>query len=254
MKIKMLGCSAGIGGSLRTSSCLLDEDTLFDVGTGAGELSLAELIGIDHVFLTHAHLDHAALLPMLADAGGGSRNRPVVVHALAETIAALRECMFNGRLWPDYAALPSPERPYLRYEAVEVGKVVDLDGRKITPLPARHAVPAAGYRIDSGAASLVLSGDTTLCEEFWTALERIENLECLVMETAFLNADAGRAAIAGHMTADLLAAGLSQLHRPVEVYVTHLEPGREDQTMAEIQAACGRFNVQRLRQGQIFEL
>lgn len=254
MKIKVLGCSAGIGGSLRTSSCLLDEDILVDVGTGAGELSLAELIGIDHVFLTHAHLDHAGLLPLLADAGGGSRDRPVVVHALAETIAALRECMFNGRLWPDYAVLPSPERPYLRYEAVKVGKTVALGGREITPLPAQHAVPAAGYRIDSGAASLVLSGDTTLCDEFWAALDRIENLEYLVMETACLNADAGLAAIAGHMTADLLAAGLSRLHRPVEVYVTHLEPGREDRAMAEIQAACGGFNVQRLRQGQVFEL
>ncbi len=253
MKIKVLGCSAGIGDSRRTSCCLLDADILLDVGTGAGELSLEGLIGINHVFLTHAHLDHAGLLPLVADAAGRFRDRPVIVHALAETVAALRECMFNWRLWPDYAALPSLERPFLRYEAVEVGATLSLGGRKITPLPARHAVPAVGYWIDSGQASLALSGDTTLCEEFWDALSRIENLKYLLIETAFLNADAALAAVAGHMTADLLAAGLSRLRRPVEVYVTHLEPGWEDRIMAEIGAACAGFDVRRLRQGMEFE-
>lgn len=254
MKIKVLGCSAGIGSGLRSSSLLLDSDTLFDVGTGAGELSQPEMAGIEHVFLTHSHLDHSGLLPMLVDAAIGLRAGPVVVHALAETIVALKEFMFNGKLWPDYGALPSPEHPYLRYEAVELGKAVKLGQREITPLPARHAVPAAGYRLDSGAASLALSGDTTYCEEFWAALERMENLRVLLIENTYLNAQSDLAAISGHMTADLLAQGLSRLRRPVEVYVTHLEPGREDATMAEIQAACGGLVVQRLQQGMAFEL
>ncbi|MDD5330339.1 MAG: 3',5'-cyclic-nucleotide phosphodiesterase [Sulfuricella sp.] len=253
MKIKVLGCSAGIGDSRRTSCCRLDGDILLDAGTGAGELSLQDLIGIEHVFLTHAHLDHAGLLPLVVDAAGHFRDRPVTVHALDGTLSALRECMFNGRLWPDYAALPSPERPFLRYKALEVGATLNLDGRKITPLPARHAVPAAGYLIDSGRASLALSGDTTLCDAFWEALARVENLKYLLIETAFPNADAALAAVAGHMTADLLAAGLSRLRRPVEVYVTHLEPGREDLILAEIEAACGGLSVRRLRQGMEFE-
>ena len=254
MKIKVLGCSAGIGPGLRTSSFLLDADILFDVGTGAGELSLMEMAGIEHVFLTHAHLDHSALLPMMVDAACGLRNQPVVVHALDETIAALRESMFNWKLWPDYAALPSPDRPYLCYETVAVGKAVGLGGREITPLPAKHAVPAAGYQIDSGTVSLVLSGDTTLCDEFWAVLGRIENLKYLVMETTCLNAQSAMAAISGHMTADFLAQGLSRLHRPVEIYITHLEPGREDATMAEVRAAMSGYNVQRLYQGQVFDL
>ena len=40
MKLKILGCSGGIGGCLRTTSMLLDEDILIDAGTGVGELSI----------------------------------------------------------------------------------------------------------------------------------------------------------------------------------------------------------------------
>ena len=40
MKLRILGCSGGIGGNARTTSMLLDNDVLIDAGTGTGELSL----------------------------------------------------------------------------------------------------------------------------------------------------------------------------------------------------------------------
>jgi phosphoribosyl 1,2-cyclic phosphodiesterase len=40
---------------------------LLDAGTGIGDLALEDLRTIRHVFLTHAHLDHIAGLPMLVD-------------------------------------------------------------------------------------------------------------------------------------------------------------------------------------------
>ena len=53
MKLRILGCSGGIGGRhLRTTSFLLDHDILIDAGTAASDLSIAELAAIDHVFLT----------------------------------------------------------------------------------------------------------------------------------------------------------------------------------------------------------
>lgn len=254
MKIKVLGCSAGIGDERRTSSSLVDRDILIDAGTGVGELSLDELIAIDHVFLTHAHLDHAGLLPLLVHSASNYREHPVIVHGLSGTLDAVHACMFNGRLWPDYAELPSPEDPFLRYQAVEVGKSMRLGNREITPLPARHAVPAVGYRLDSGSASLVLSGDTTLNDAFWAGLNGMDNLRYLLIECAFLNAEAALAEVAGHMTANLLAQGLSRLNRPVEIYVTHLAPGREGEIMEEVEAACRGFNVRRLVAGMEFEL
>jgi phosphoribosyl 1,2-cyclic phosphodiesterase len=58
MKIRILGASGGIGAQARTTSLLVDQDILIDAGTGVGYLALDELRAIDHVFLTHSHLDH----------------------------------------------------------------------------------------------------------------------------------------------------------------------------------------------------
>src|SRR5258708_20164732 len=67
MKIRVLGCSGGIGGSLPTTSFLVDEDVLLDAGTGGGDLSLEQPAKIDHTFLSPSHPDHATSLPFLVD-------------------------------------------------------------------------------------------------------------------------------------------------------------------------------------------
>ena len=40
MQIKILSCSRGIGGDLRTTSMLVDNDILIDAGTGVGDLTM----------------------------------------------------------------------------------------------------------------------------------------------------------------------------------------------------------------------
>ena len=67
MRIRVLGCSGGIGPDLRTTSLLVGDDTLIDAGTGVGDMSLHEMQKIRRVFLTHSHLDHVCGLAFLAD-------------------------------------------------------------------------------------------------------------------------------------------------------------------------------------------
>jgi ribonuclease BN (tRNA processing enzyme) len=232
----------------------VDDDLLVDAGTGAGELSLQQAIAINTVFLTHAHLDHCCMLPMLADAAGNFRDTPLTVYALPQTISAIKRNLLNGEIWPDYAALPTPERPYIRFQPIVPGEAVNLNGRTITALPTRHAVPCVAYQIDSGKASLVYSGDTTHCEEFWQALNRMPNLKYLLIENTFLNANAAGAARSGHMTANLLAQGLRLLYRPLELYIVHLEAGREHETWREIQSVIAEFKPTLLQRGHEFEL
>ncbi len=112
MKLKVLGCSGGIGGAQpRTTSFLLDDDILIDCGTGVGDLTLDELARIDHVFLTHAHLDHIAALPLMIDSVGELRQAPVQVHATPETIRILHSHIFNWLVWPDFSAIPDHHQP-----------------------------------------------------------------------------------------------------------------------------------------------
>ena len=91
----MLGCSGAIAQGCRTTSFLLGRHILVDAGTGVGDLTLDEMQAIDHVFLTHSHLDHIAALPLMLDAVSSRRASPVQVHALPETLQALRQHVFE---------------------------------------------------------------------------------------------------------------------------------------------------------------
>jgi Cft2 family RNA processing exonuclease len=165
MKLRILGCSGGIGGSLRTTAILLDHDILIDAGTGVGDLTIDELSRIDHVFLTHSHLDHVTSIPFLVDTVGWRRGKALTVHAIEPTLEILRQHLFNWKLWPDFTQIPGNGQPLLRYESVELAKTAEFNGRRLTPLPANHVVPATGYHVDSGAPAWFLPAipQRTIC-------------------------------------------------------------------------------------------
>ena len=252
MQLKILGCSGGIGGNLRTTSMLLDHDVLVDAGTGVADLTLADLKRIDHIFVTHSHLDHVACIPFLVDTVGGMRDAPVIVHATRETLEALRTHLFNWKIWPDFAQIPNPQAPYLGYSEIRVGEPVVLGGRTITPLPANHVVPAVGFHLNSGEASLVFTGDTTSNDALWEVVNRIENLRYLIIETAFSDAERKLAVDSKHLCPSMLADELAKLKRQVRVFITHLKPGEGALTMEEVQRLAGGFNPRMLVNGQVF--
>jgi ribonuclease BN (tRNA processing enzyme) len=252
MQLRILGCSGGIGGNLRTTSMLLDHDVLIDAGTGVGDLTLTELKQIDHIFVTHSHLDHVVSIPFLVDTVGGMRGFPVTVHATEETLDILKNHLFNWKIWPDFAEIPNRDNPYLRYESFRLGDTVVLQGRRIRSLPANHVVPAVGFHLDSGEGSLVFTGDTTTNDALWEEVNRIENLRYLIIETAFSNAERDLAIASKHLTPDMLAQELSKLTRPARIFVSHLKPGEGALTMEEVEAVAGAYGPRMLSNGQVF--
>jgi cAMP phosphodiesterase len=189
----------------------------------------------------------------LIDTVGGMRTKPLTVYALSETIADLRAHLFNWKLWPDFTEIPTREQPMLQFSPVVLGQGVVLGSRTITPLPANHVVPAVGYRLDSGKASLVFSGDTTCCEDLWRHVNRIDNLRYLIVETAFSNAERELAVLAKHLCPSLLIGELAQLTRKAEVFITHLKPGEGDMIMREISQGAMRWAPGMLQHQQVFE-
>lgn len=254
MQVRILGCSGGIGGTLHTTSMLVDHDILIDAGTGVTDLTLSELEQIDHVFLTHAHLDHIAALPLIVDTVGPIRTRPLTVHCLPEVKKNLQEHIFNWRIWPDFGQIPSKEAPMLLWQPIELGETVDLNGRKFTTLPANHVVPAVGYWLDSGKSSLVFTGDTTSNDALWKVVNKISDLRYLIIETAFPNTERELAIQSKHLCPSLLAAELRKLDQTAQIFITHLKPGAVTQTMAEIEETASQFSPRMLANGQVFRI
>lgn len=253
MKLKVLGCSGGIGAQIRTTTFLFDDDILIDAGTGVEDLSVQELAAIDHVFLTHSHLDHVCGLPLLVDSIGAMRQAPIIVHALPETIEALRKHIFNWVIWPDFTEIPHFDRPWMKFEPMAVGSSVTVGNRQVRSIEARHTVPAVGFHLSGETGSLIFSGDTGPNDEFWRQVNGVSNLKHLIIETAFSNKEQDLAVTAKHLYPIQLSDQLGLLQRQPQLWITHLKPSDRATIAREIDAWASRHNPVILERGQILE-
>lgn len=254
MELQVLGCSGGVGNGLRTTTLLVDNDILIDAGTGVGDLTLEQMAGIQHIFLTHSHLDHITSIPLLVDSVFDQIQEPIVIHALEETIAALRTHIFNNVIWPDFAALPHLDRPVLRYEAMAPGESLQLRNIRFEMVPVNHAVPGVGYVVQNDRSVFAFSGDTTTNDTFWQRLNQLDQLDMLIVEAAFPNRDIDICRRAGHYCPLLLARDIAKLeHRP-EIYISHNKPGGESEIFAECSSAINGHSINRLSAGARFTL
>ena len=254
MKVRILGCSGGIGGRhLRTTSMLVDQDILIDAGTGVTDLSLDELAMVDHVFITHSHLDHIASLPLMIDSVADLRDKPVTIYATEATLEILQNHIFNWAIWPDFSEIAIREVAVMQYQAIRVGEKRRFGERTITAVPAEHTVPAVGYHLDSGAGSLVFTGDTTTNDSFWPVLNKIANLRYLIIETAFSDREKRLAVMSKHLCPSLLREELAKLEREAMIFITHLKPGQIELIMGEIEACACDYKPLMLQNNQIFE-
>ena len=255
MKIRVLGCSGGIGGSLRTTSFLVDGDVLLDAGTGVGDLSLESLAKIDHIFVSHSHLDHVTSIPFLVDTVCWMRRSPIVVYGIKEVLDILRAHLFNWKIWPDFTQIPDADNPFMVYREIRVGETVELSGgRRFTPIPANHTVPAVGYLIDNGRNALIFSGDTSTNDALWKVVNGTRNLKYLIIETAFSNKERDIAVASRHLCPQMLAEELEKMEAMPQVFITHLKPGEGALTMKEVSEAAGRWRPRMLENNQEFSL
>lgn len=258
MNLHVLGCSGAIAAGCKTTAFLLDDDILIDAGTGVGDLALDALAKVDHVLVSHSHLDHVLSIGLLADSVMRLRkaqNRPAIqVRALPETLAALRQHVFNSVIWPDFTRLPSAENPVLELVPIAVGDMLTLAGKRIEVLSASHTVPAVGFAVDGGSAGWwVYTGDTGPNPALWQRLKDM-HVAHLVIETAFSDEERQLARISRHLCPTALGNELAQLGGNVDVHITHIKPGEMEAVMAEIGRLESPHRIHALTAGRVMRL
>jgi 3',5'-cyclic-nucleotide phosphodiesterase len=253
MRLQILGCAGGIGGAQRFTTCLrLDSDILLDAGTGITNLDLDQLVAIDHVFLTHAHLDHVAGLALLVDTVLGRRSGPVTVHASQQVIGSLKKHLFNWALWPDFATIPSADNPVLRWAPFEPGATIAIDGRVITSYPVDHTAGSVAYFAHQEKSGFLFTGDMCSTPTLWAALADEERISKVIVDCSFPNSESELAALSKHFCPQSLLADIGLIRHSIEFLIYHLKPGQEDQIMAELGAGAGERAFTALKSGDVF--
>src|SRR6185295_6192288 len=155
MLLEILGCHGGSVPKRRLPSFLINGHVLLEAGSVTSALPLAAQASIEHVLISHAHLDHTVGLAFLVDniqsaQTAAGRNAAVTAASIAPVVDDLRNFCFNNRLWPDFTKLPTPEEPALRLQTMRERESIEYGSLTVVPVPVQHAVPAAGFIIHDG--------------------------------------------------------------------------------------------------------
>ncbi|CAI8163568.1 MAG: Ribonuclease BN [Pseudidiomarina mangrovi] len=243
MNIDFLGCNGGIGssnGELQGSTCLqVSERVLIDAGTGLERLSIAEMLAIRHVFISHSHMDHICCLPiLLANIIGHNSDEPVTIYGHADTLAALQQHIFNYVIWPDFSrAAPGQQQPTMRYQVLEPLQPLELDDLLITPFATSHTIPCFGYSLKKRGMHTIFAADTTFTPALIEQLNQLEPADHLILECSFSDSYQDLAVATGHLTPALVAQVLDAMqYPPNHVWLTHLKPTYEDAIREELMA------------------
>jgi cAMP phosphodiesterase len=253
MRVDVLGCHGGEVPNLRLPTFLINGRLLLEAGAVTGALPLPKQAAIDHVLVSHAHLDHVVGLAFLVDniQAAAGRTGPVTMASLAPVVEDLHAYCFNNRLWPDFTVLPTREAPALRLEVLGPGEATKFGGLTVIAVPVTHSVPAAGFVLSDGTSGFVFSGDTGPTTRLWEVARHVPEVRATLVETAFPSRLDALARASGHLTPALLEREMEKMpDGPVWIY--HIKPTYYEETAAELARLDSR--VQILQQDRTYQI
>ncbi len=234
MKIRAVGTSGGKTLTNRLTTFLIDGTLCVDAGSVCTGLSLEEQLKIEHVLISHVHMDHVGELPLLVD-NMGMYGRTLTVYATGPTIRFLRESIFNGIIWPDFTRIPSVESPALRFIEMDYGEPESIGDYTVTLLPVNHIEGSAGCHVEKNGKGMVYTSDTGATNGIWEYVNRSDGVDAVITECSF-PADMEDLAVRSlHLSGASLKAELDKIDRDCRVLIYHLKPQFAEQIRREIE-------------------
>jgi ribonuclease BN (tRNA processing enzyme) len=241
VKIKVLGSSGSEAPGHNSPAFLVDDAILLDAGTIATLLDRDAQCRITHILLTHAHFDHIKGIPSLLDNILASKHHsPLVIVSGEEVLVDLKRNVFNNRIWPDFAVLPSPEQAVLHYQPISTENPQRIGDYTVSAVAVDHVVPAYGFIVaDDAGNALVYTGDSGPTQSIWKVLTRYR-VRVLITEVSFPNDQHTLAVASGHMTPALFARELEKMSAiPERLFITHVKPYYRETIQMEIASISG---------------
>lgn len=243
--IKILGAQGSRSSNAFTTCIQVTPNTLIDAGNIMHALG-NKALHVNHIFFSHAHLDHIIDSAFLMDNFFAKRRQPLYLYGLPQTLEALKKHIFNWDIWPDFSQinLISSSQPAVVYVPLEFNKRYQVEnGIFLTPIPANHTVACCGYLIEKGKHAIVFSADTFKNEDLWHLINTNTTITALIIDVSFPNYLAKIAQESKHLTPKFLAEELTLLERKdVKLYINHVKPFYHDKIISDLEAIGIRQN------------
>lgn len=223
--IEFLGTSGTRTPSQGTTCLQVSKHCVIDAGNLINTFG-GDVFTIEHIFLTHSHLDHIIDIPFLADLFVTQKKVSLKIYALKETLEDLRQFIFNHRIWPNFEEINLIGHNEKTIELIEIfpDTPYPIDGITLTPFKTDHTEGSCGYLIEKGEHGILFTGDTYRCSRIWEMLEKNPHVHSLIIEVSFPSAFDKLAYDSKHLTPALLADELAKCKRSdFSVYYMHLK-------------------------------
>ncbi len=254
MYVKVLGaCGSSVPGK-NFSSYLLGSSIVFDAGNITSYLSVKSQKKIEHIFITHPHLDHVKDIAFLADNRSiNSKVKQLLLYSTTEILSYIKEHLLNNKIWPDFSSIPDPINPIVKLCTIEEEKPISVKGYTITAYRVSHPVPAVGYLVEKDGRSFFYTGDTGPVKSLWEKFSR-KAIDVLIVDVSLPNRMKKFAVEWGHLTPELLFEDLSILkEKPKRIYIAHIKHPYEKQIERELKKLFGsKFKI--LKGGELIKV
>ncbi len=236
MRIRLLESSVGqADGRQFLISYLINDTIAIDAGSIGYLLPMEAQRRIQHVLLSHSHIDHIGSLPIFLD----NVFEPVAdcpaVYASASVLECLDHSIFNDVVWPNLEKISTPDAPFFRRQLIKPEEPFQVENLAVTPVTLRHIVPTMGFVLDDGDSSVGIVCDTLPSDDIWNTLNSRDNLQAVFLEASFPNSMQWLADKAHHLTPQTFREEAKKLTKPVPVIAVHLKAAYRSQIIDELE-------------------
>jgi cAMP phosphodiesterase len=234
--IKILGAYGGKATNMQLTSLQLSKEVVLDAGNILEGLGNG-IKNVNHVFITHSHLDHINDIGFLIDATFETRTESLKIYSQRKTLDDIHKYILNWDIWPDFTTinLIGTNIPAVELIEIKLNEVVEVDGCKMKAIPNNHTPSSNGFVIEKDNSAILFTSDTYCCDSIWEEVNNNEKITAVIIDVSFPSRMAQLAYDSKHLTPALLLEELKKLKRDnIAIHVNHIKPSYKVELLTEI--------------------
>jgi cAMP phosphodiesterase len=234
--IKVLGANGGKSHNTDLTSLQIAKHIVIDAGNLANEKH-DSVVEIDHILITHSHLDHIVDIAFLIDNTFELRKKPLKVYGRKENLENIKKHLLNWEIWPDFTQIPLINSKFNAIELIpiELDLPFVIDDIQITAIENHHTHSSNGYIIEQNDSALLFTSDTYCCDAIWERINKNTNITTLIIDVSFPSRMGKLAFDSKHLTPTLLQQELTKLKREdITLHLCHIKPFYQQEIIEEV--------------------